>query len=138
RFKVDFEADFIGAQLSAVAEGLFLGGLFPSAVKTARTCIRCPPRPVNRRRAPGLALGHGQLPVIESRTVEAYFAGSSSQTKCPASMTTRRLVGSHWWRNSALGSGTTRSLRPLMIVTGTVICGSSPASTGSSSGYLRT
>src|SRR5262249_41577034 len=40
RFKVDFEADFIGAQLSAVAEGLFLGGLFPSAVKTARTCIR--------------------------------------------------------------------------------------------------
>ena len=52
-------------------------------------------------------------------------------------MITTRLVGSRWSRNSALASGTTRSWLPLMIVTGAVICGSSPASTGSSSGYLR-
>ena len=60
-------------------------------------------------RGTGLALCHGQLPVIESRTVEAYFAGSSSQTKWSASMITRRLAGSRWSRNSALASGTTRS-----------------------------
>jgi hypothetical protein len=40
-------------------------------------------------------------------------------------MITKRLVGSRWSRNSALASGTTRSCRPLMIVTETVICGSS-------------
>jgi hypothetical protein len=32
--------------------------------------------------------------VTESRTVEAYFAGASSQAKCPASMITTRLVSS--------------------------------------------
>jgi len=41
----------------------------------------------------GDRLCHGQLPVIESRMVEAYSAGASSQTKCPASMIARRLVG---------------------------------------------
>ena len=70
--------------------------------------------------------------------IEAYSAGASSQTKWPASMTTRRLLGSRSSRNSALASGTTRSWRPLMIVTGVAICGSSSASSGSSSGYLRT
>ena len=43
-------------------------------------------------------------------------------------------MGSRSSRNSALASGTTRSWRPLMIVTGVVICGSSSASSGSSSG----
>ena len=50
-------------------------------------------------------------------------------------MIARRLLGSRSSRNSALASGTTRSWRPLMIVTGVVICGSSSASSGSSSGY---
>ena len=30
----------------------------------------------------GLALRQGQLPVIKSGTVEAYFSGASSQAKC--------------------------------------------------------
>ena len=39
-------------------------------------------------------------------------------------------MGSRSSRNSALATGTTRSWRPLMIVTGVVICGSSSASCG--------
>ena len=68
--------------------------------------------------------------------IDAYSAGASSQTKWPASMILRRLFGSRSSRNSALATGTTRSWRPLMIVTGVVIVGSSAASSGSSSGYL--
>jgi hypothetical protein len=42
-------------------------------------------------------------------TAEAYSAGASSQTKWPASMITRRLVGRRSSRNSALASGRSRS-----------------------------
>jgi hypothetical protein len=73
-------------------------------------------------RGAGRALRHGQFPVTDSMMVEAYFAGSSSQTKCPASMITRRLAGSRCSRNSALRSGTILTWRPLMMVTGTMIC----------------
>src|SRR5262249_24824905 len=83
-------------------------------------------------------LGQHRLPLSESRTIEAYSAGASSQTKWPASMIARRLLSSRSWRNSALATGTTRSVRPLMIVTCVPIRGSSSASSGSSSGYLRT
>ena len=78
------------------------------------------------------------LSPIDSRMIDAYSAGASSHTKWPASMIARRLLGSRSSRNSAFATGTTRSWRPLMIVTGVVICGSSSASSGSSSGYLRT
>jgi len=88
RFKVDIEADFSGVQLSAIVEGLFLW----AQSLTAEVSFGDEDGPV----AAGLALHHGQLPVIESRTVEAYFAGSSSQARCPPSMITRRLVGSRW------------------------------------------
>jgi hypothetical protein len=44
----------------------------------------------------------------------SYSLGASSQTKCPASMTRRRLVGRRSSTYSALASGTTRSWRPLM------------------------
>jgi hypothetical protein len=57
--------------------------------------------------------------------IEAYSVGASSQTKWPASTIARRLLGSLSSRNSALTSGTTGSLRPLIIVTGVVNCGSS-------------
>src|SRR5262245_56201516 len=73
RFKVDFEADFIGAQLSAVAEGLFLGGLFPSAVKTARTCIRCPAQAGES--AQGTRACAGSWPVARDRVEEGADRG---------------------------------------------------------------
>ena len=52
--------------------------------------------------------------------IEAYSAGASSQTKWPASMILRRLLGNRSSRNSAFATGTTRSCLPLMIVTGVV------------------
>src|SRR5262245_37551585 len=86
-----------------------------------------------------LGRAHAAFPaLIESSTAAAYSEGSSSQTKWPASMITTRLLGSRSSRNSAFASGTTRSWRPFMIVTGVAIWGSSSASTGSSSGYRRT
>src|SRR5262245_15500042 len=81
---------------------------------------------------------HELLPAIESRMIEAYSAGASSQTKWPASMILRRLLGSRSSRNSALAGGTTRSWRPLTIVTGVEMPGRSSASAGNSSGYVRT
>src|SRR4051812_13711526 len=93
---------------------------------------------LGRRVGDGRGDGHERSPVTESRMSAAYSSGASSQTKWPASMIRTRLLGSRSARNSALASGTTWSLRPLMIVTGVAISGSSSASSGSSCGYRRT
>src|SRR5262249_51741054 len=74
------------------------------------------------------------VPKTAPRMPAPYWAGSSSQTKCPALMTVRRLLGSRSKRKVAFASGTTLSWSPQRIVTGVRMPGSSSASSGSCSG----
>jgi hypothetical protein len=96
------------------------GGAPKAAVREVDACCLDEPR-LGRVVSDIRGDGHERLLAIASRMIAAYSAGASSQTKWPASMTLRRLLGSRASRNSALASGTTRSWRPLMIVTGVVV-----------------